>query len=163
MKRIFELAGLKLGLAFLTGAFCMLLLTHLSQYPRQILSAVEPVYFSQWDIQLNGRVDTGATTSSLSAQYIEITQQAEQAWVHFQLETEPDQFVRLQRPVVRYATIRQANQLEPSTRPVVELAVEIQGQAFLLEFTLTDRSHLRYPVLLGRNAIQPGWLVDIHR
>lgn len=141
----------------------MLLFTQVLHHPSKILSAVELVYFSQLNIQLNGRVDTGATTSSLSAQDIEITKQGEQAWVSFQLETASDQFITIQRPVIRYATIRQANQLEPSSRPVIELLVEIQGESLLVEFTLTDRSHLRYPVLLGRKAVQPGWLVDIHR
>lgn len=164
-ERLGFLTGLKLLFAFFAGALFILMIQHHSpsSTPR-VLGAVEPVYFTGLDLALLARVDTGATTSSLSAQDIELSLQNGEEWVSFVLvHPSLQQSLSLSAPLVRYAQIRQANQTAPIVRAVVVLPVIIQDESVEMEFTLTDRSHLHYPVLLGRNLLQQGWLVDVSR
>ena len=45
-------------------------------------------------------------------------------------------------------------------RHVVMLNVEIAGQKMKGRFTLADRSMLKYPVLIGRNILRKGFIID---
>lgn len=155
---------LTLLLVFMAGVLLSgLLWWHGSESPKT-LSAIEPVYFIDLDLALSARVDTGAQTSSLSARDIELFRFEGEKWARFEV-VHPDlsNEVKVEAPVVRFAEIKQANHPEPISRPVVALVIEVQQHAYRLEFSLTDRSHLHYPVLLGRNLLQQGWLVDINQ
>ncbi|UQB41537.1 ATP-dependent zinc protease [Thiomicrospira microaerophila] len=171
MKITSRFHGFSFILGFAFGLLLWLLVYLLQPYSvDKVLAGVEPVFFASTESHLLARVDSGATTSSLSAQDIEIVSQDGLDWVYFsisikglQQEQPAIDWVRLRQPLVRYAEIRQANNANPVRRPVVLLWVQIQGQWMELEFTLTDRSHLSYPVLLGRNLLENGWLLDVSR
>jgi hypothetical protein len=45
-------------------------------------------------------------------------------------------------------------------RPVVEVSVLIMGRTLKAKFTIADRAHMRYPVLLGQNILRNGFLID---
>ena len=49
---------------------------------------------------------------------------------------------------------------EETSRPVVDLELRLNGRRDVVEFTLADRGSMRFPVLLGRNYLQNGYLVD---
>ena len=64
--------------------------------------------------------------------------------------------------MVRKVKIRQASYEEIERRPVVELDVAL-GNSIMqtTEFTLTDRTQMSYPVLLGRSFLRDLTLVDV--
>ncbi|BBI51220.1 ATP-dependent Zn protease [Vreelandella olivaria] len=104
---------------------------------------------------LKARVDSGANTSSLSAEEITRFERDGENWVRFKLAlNEDDVAVESQRdewieaPVVRRVRIVQASGEE--SRPVISLLMTLGPIRENVEFTLNDRSHLDYPVLLGR-------------
>jgi hypothetical protein len=89
------------------------------------------------------RVDTGATTSSISAQEITIFERNGKNWVRFFLShQEMDDLDR---------------------RPVVRLTVRIGDMTEKAEFTLKDRSDMTFPVLLGREFLKDIAVVDVAR
>lgn len=45
-------------------------------------------------------------------------------------------------------------------RPVVEVEVVICNRTLKQKFTLADRSHMKYPVLIGQNILRKGFLID---
>jgi hypothetical protein len=45
-------------------------------------------------------------------------------------------------------------------RPVVEATIVIAGKTIKEEFTLADRKHLKYAVLIGQNILKHGFLID---
>lgn len=47
-----------------------------------------------------------------------------------------------------------------SVRPVVEGKVKIQGREMTANFTVADRSHMRYKLLIGQNVLKEGFLID---
>jgi hypothetical protein len=86
------------------------------------------------------RMDTGATKSS-----IDISLAAE---------------LKL-GPVIDSRLIKSAHGTK--LRPVVEVSVIISGREIKARFTVADRSHMRYPVLIGQNILKQGFLIDPNR
>lgn len=122
----------------------------------------EKVWVEALQLALTGRVDTGAETSSLDARNITPFERDGKSWVRFDIP-HPDggDDLSLERPKVRDALIVQANSEEPDRRTVVRLGVQIGSIRQLAEFTLSDRGHLDYQMLVGRNILRDVMLVDV--
>ncbi len=117
------------------------------------LGALENVVLLPWGVQLPARIDTGAATSSLDARNLEVFNN----YAHFQL---PLQYggLRLRLPIVRWATIRSAD--SRTRRPFVELELCIGAKRVRTQVNLIDRSGVEYPLLLGRNTLAQGFIID---
>ncbi|MEA3430237.1 MAG: RimK/LysX family protein [Nanoarchaeota archaeon] len=61
-------------------------------------------------------------------------------------------------PIIKTLQVKQA--LGVATRPVVEVVIEIAGKKMKTHFTLANRSHMNYKVLVGRNLLKHGFLID---
>lgn len=61
-------------------------------------------------------------------------------------------------PVIKSKLIKSAHGTR--LRPVVKATIELAGKKIKKQFTLADRSHLRYRVLIGVNVLKNGFLVD---
>ena len=109
------------------------------------------------------RVDTGATTSSLTAQDIVTLERDGQKWARFTIVPEEgsDNSYEVEAPIARIANIRQSSTNELDKRPVVRLTIRIGNMTDTAEFTLTDRSHMSYPILLGREFLKDIAVVDV--
>ncbi|GAA3908751.1 ATP-dependent zinc protease [Halomonas cibimaris] len=115
---------------------------------------------------LKARIDSGAKTSSLSADDITAFERDGDDWVRFKLSlTDDDAVVDAQRgkwieaPVDRRVRIVQATGEE--TRPVISLLMTLGPIRQNVAFTLNDRAHLDYPVLLGRRFLLDIALIDV--
>jgi hypothetical protein len=115
---------------------------------------------------LKARIDSGANTSSLSATEITRFERDGDDWVRFKLGlTEDDVVVEevrdgwIEAPVERRVRIIQAAGSE--SRPVVSLMMTLGPIREAVEFTLNDRTHLNYPVLLGRRFLMDIALIDV--
>ncbi|MGL5031906.1 MAG: ATP-dependent zinc protease family protein [Aeromonas sp.] len=110
------------------------------------------------------RVDTGATTSSISAQDITIFERNGKNWVRFFLShQDTDDKIQIEAPLVRHVRVRQASANDLDRRPVVRLAVRLGNMTEKAEFTLKDRSDMAFPVLLGREFLKDIAIVDVAR
>jgi hypothetical protein len=47
-----------------------------------------------------------------------------------------------------------------SLRPVVEAKVELADKEFKIDFTIADRTEMKYPILIGQNILSQGYLID---
>ena len=135
---------------------------------KQILGEVEWVGLPSIGTYLESRVDTGAASSSLSARDITPFERDGEDWVRFKLALDDDDAVvdslrdkSIEAERVRTARIRQASGTEE--RAVIELPVKMGSIEQTVEFTLTDRSRLTYPILLGRNFLRDIAVVDVSR
>ncbi|MFT6928324.1 MAG: hypothetical protein ACJAZP_003975 [Psychromonas sp.] len=132
---------------------------------KAILGQTEWVYVSAIKRNFRARVDTGATTASISATDIERFERDGEKWVRFNLDneknTEPQ---NIEARIVRFVSIIQANDPgEKDSRLVVNLHVRIGGVVGETEFTLTDRTHMEYPILIGRTFLQDVAVVDVSK
>jgi hypothetical protein len=106
---------------------------------KKIVGAVEEitVYGTKTEKQILARMDTGAQSSSIDRALAS------------SLGT---------GSVVKTTTVRSAH--GSAVRPVVMLEIEIAGVRRRGRFTIADRSKLRYPLLIGRDILKNGFLVD---
>ncbi|SEF44411.1 ATP-dependent zinc protease [Billgrantia desiderata] len=138
----------------------------------EVLSSKEMVGRAEWiglpevGTYLRARVDSGANTSSLSATDVTRFERDGEDWVRFKLGlNESDIVVEhvrdewIERPVERRVRIMQAAGSE--SRPVVSLMMTLGPIRETVEFTLSDRTHLNYPVLLGRRFLMDIALIDV--
>jgi hypothetical protein len=63
-------------------------------------------------------------------------------------------------PVKRTTKIKSASRNVGTRRPVLHATIEIGGMSFETEVNISDRSHMTFPVLVGRNVLGGNFLVD---
>ncbi|HEQ3486412.1 TPA: ATP-dependent zinc protease [Vibrio cholerae] len=128
-----------------------------------VLGDKEWVYLPGLKESFKARIDTGATTSSISAVDIVPFERGGQDWVKFRIEHDNIRSEELSLPVERWVRIRQSSAEEAQRRAVVVAWIQIGDLKEQTEFTLTDRTHLTYPLLLGRSFFKDVAVVDVSR
>lgn len=127
-----------------------------------LIGSVENVRITPPGLVLPARIDTGAESSSLDAREIREFKRDGDPWVRFRIAgTEGNLSDDIEQPVVRHVRILQATTPEAERRPVVRLGIAIGSHTEVAEFTLSDREHLTYPVLVGRNVLTDVMVVDV--
>lgn len=126
-----------------------------------ILGSREWVYVPGLKQNFRSRVDTGATTSSISATDIETFKRNGKSWVRFKVEHDGIKSDHLELPVKRWVKILQSTADDSQRRAVVEAWIQIGDLKQKTEFTLADRTHLTYPLLLGRSFIKGVAVIDV--
>jgi len=128
---------------------------------KMILGETEWIYVEEANGNFMSRVDTGATTSSISAQDVTVFEREGRRWVKFTMPVDGGKSVNVEAPFVKYIRIRQANGLED--RPIVRMTIRIGSVTEKADFSLTDRSNMDFPVLMGREFIKDVAVVDVAR
>lgn len=129
-----------------------------------IVGRKEYLDFPQWGIRhVRAKVDTGARTSALDVLNCDVQESAEGLVAIVQLALHPRRHrrvVEIQAPVVRMARVRgTAGPCE--LRPVIEAEVRLGPVHKSIHLTLTNRSAMRYRIILGREALAGSFLVDV--
>jgi hypothetical protein len=131
---------------------------------KEIIGSLEWIYMDPPGRHYRARVDSGAETSSLSANNVVEFERDGDNWVRFTFENDSSEdAVKFELPVKRTVLIRQASSVDAERRVVVELDLRLGKQLQATEFTLTDRSRMTYPVLLGRAFLMDLYVVDVAR
>jgi len=120
------------------------------------LGAVEDVILLPWRVSLPARIDTGAAKSSLDSRELVI----QDGMAEFKL---PQEFggMQLRLPIIEWKHIRSPDGRQK--RPVVELELCIGSKRIRSKVNLTDRSMVKYPLILGRNFLRGNFIVDVKR
>ncbi|MFA7383293.1 MAG: RimK/LysX family protein [Desulfurivibrionaceae bacterium] len=119
------------------------------------IGEVEDLILLPWGVTIAARIDTGAATSSLDVCEVNVKDKL----VEFTL---PDRCggAKYTLPLRGWKEVKSASGL--SRRPVVKIGICIAGKKIPTKVTLTDRSFLEYPFLLGRNTLRAGkFIVDV--
>jgi hypothetical protein len=109
------------------------------------------VNFLQLGRSLEGKVDTGATTSSLHAENIQMDEK--RGTVTFVCPQLSKNQITLD--VDGTQEVHSADH-GGEHRPMVRLDVEIEGVQLKATFNLNDRSHMDTAILVGQNILQAG-------
>ena len=129
-----------------------------------IVGRHEQVWLEDIQLALPARVDTGAETASLDARNIEMFERNGKRWVRFDIfHPETGDTLQMERRLKRTVSIIQSNTSEPEKRPVIKLGITIGHINQLAEFTLSNRSHLDYQLLIGRNILKDVMIVDVSK
>lgn len=122
---------------------------------------VETVWFPDYSLSIDAKMDTGADSSSLHAGEFHIFSRDGQRWVQFPVAGRDGSSRTVETQVIRTARIRRAG-ARVIERPVVALNLCVAGKTGQAEITLADRSGMDFQMLIGRQfmasrvAIDPG-------
>lgn len=95
------------------------------------------VHFKRGEKTVIAKIDTGATKSSID---IELASKLGLG------------------PVIKSKLIKSAH--GNKLRPIIEAEIELAGKQMKSEFTLADRTHMKYMILIGQNILKNGFLID---
>jgi hypothetical protein len=107
---------------------------------KKIVGLIEPVTINGNNgsqKKLNARIDTGAERSSIDAR----------------LAVELNLGPIIKRKLISSAQGRMI-------RPIMEATIKFARKKIKTEFSIADRSHMRYKVLVGQNILKKGFLID---
>lgn len=116
------------------------------EVPAQAIGETEQVTIHRITGEVESRIDTGAKYCSLHVDKVDV----DGDWVKFARGD-----ITYKVPVFKTVKIRHASIGDSVPRPVVKLDMTLRGTRLnQMEFTLNDRSSMKYEVLVGRNALQ---------
>ena len=129
-----------------------------------LVGALETIWLPGLDMALKARIDTGAKTSSIDANNIELFERDGKRWVGFDiLNPRSGVLVSLERRLQRTVGIIQSGSQLTKSRPVVKMSVMIGNLEQIAEFSLSSRSHAGYQALIGRSILKDVMIVDVSR
>jgi len=111
------------------------------------------------DLRVRAKLDTGADISSIHASDLVSFKRGGRSWARFAVFGEDGHRQVLEREVVDTVRVRNRRGRD-ALRPVVVLPVCVGDRSAWIEVSLSDRSELSCPLLLGRNFLRNDILVD---
>ncbi len=131
---------------------------------KKIIGRTEKVSFPDLDIfEIDAKVDTGAYTSSLHCHHIELVNGKKEV-TFFVLDPSHPEFnkKKITHVISDIRNIRSSNGLTEE-RIVIKTIIRMCGEEYPVELSLSDRSEMRYPLLLGRKFIKNKFIVDVSK
>lgn len=112
---------------------------------------------------VRAKIDTGAYTSALHVSRIKISERDGVPVVSFTITGSTIG----KKGTVRFETADfTQRKIKSSTghienRVIIKTQLVVFGKKYKTEFSLTDRSGMKFPVLLGRKFLKKGFIVDV--
>ena len=137
-------------------------------FEKLILGRKDRIDFPELDLyDIDAKIDTGAYTSAIHCHNIQLVKglKSGKRKVRFNLldPSHPDYNEKLFR-IPLHARRRIKNSFgQVEQRYIVKTKVVIFDQKYDIELSLTDRSKMECPVLLGRRFLKNGFIVDINK
>lgn len=156
--KIAPLAGTALALALtLTGG------ARADDDPIVIRGWLEHALVVDAGMEMDAKLDTGALTASLDAEIlsdpdVDDVAEGETQTVVFEIANEDGESATLEREITRIVRVKRTDG-SVEERYVVVLAICLGMQKLDVEFGLSDRSSLNYPMLIGRRALESAHIV----
>ncbi|WP_295011070.1 RimK/LysX family protein [uncultured Microbacterium sp.] len=110
---------------------------------------------------IKAKVDTGARSSSLHAQHIREFERDGAPWVRFDVRPwqGAHELVPVELPVFDRRDVRSSSG-HAQSRLVVLLDLVLVGRRVTAEVTLSNRSEMGFRMLIGREALRQGFVID---
>jgi hypothetical protein len=109
------------------------------------------------------KVDTGARTSSIHAIDLIYFKKSGKDYVRFKvhpIQKNSKKVVRCVAKVLEFRNVKSSNG-HTQKRPVIVTPIELLGEVWEIEITLTNRDEMGFRMLLGRESIKKKFLVDV--
>ena len=127
-----------------------------------VIGEIEKVNIAPPEQEFMARIDTGAAGTSIHASNITAFERDGRNWVRFQIDHPSIEtaFV-IERPLARTVLVKQANTETSERRLVVKMTVTLGSMTEQIDVSLSERSAMTYPVLIGRNFLRNLAIVDV--
>lgn len=104
-------------------------------------------------MDMKAKIDTGARTSALHAERIERFERDGEDWVRFRVAHNGTKGrVTAEHRVHDLRAIKNTSGV-PEERVVIRTTLAIAGRKWRIDLSLTDRSNMRLPMIVGRTAL----------
>jgi len=125
----------------------------------------ERMDFPDWGIRrVKVKIDTGARTSALDVSHYELRNVAGQgliAQLRLALHRRrPHRVKTIEAPVLKMIVVCNSSGMREQ-RPLIETTVRLGPVTKRVRLTVTNRAGMRFPVILGRKALEGDFLVDV--
>ena len=110
---------------------------------------------------IDAKIDTGAFSCSIHCDDIRLNK--DNSKVHFRLldESHPDYHDKeIVMDVYEIKHVKSSNGTLQE-RVFIKTSLELYGQKFEAEISLTDRTAMKYPMLIGRKLLEGYFIVDV--
>ncbi len=131
---------------------------------KKIIGRKEKLSLPEWGLKnITGKIDTGAYTSAIHCESFEVVEKEGREVLYFVLlEPSHGKFSGKRLHTEHFTQKKVKNSFgQAENRYKVKTKVSMFGEEFEAEFTLTDRSKMRNPILLGRKMLKGRFLVDV--
>jgi hypothetical protein len=122
---------------------------------KHVIGQTARVEIAEAAMEMIARVDTGAATTSVHAEAVSV----DGDMVDFELVNRDGTRLPMRMPVARTGTVR--NSVGSKSRVFVEMTVSHEGRARRVLVNLSERRNMTYALLLGRNWLKDGYIVDV--
>ncbi len=127
----------------------------------------EYVEFPEWGIRsVKVKIDTGARTSALDVVSYELREDEGQGLVaELRLALDhkhPQRLTVVQAPVLRMVVVSNSSAMREQ-RPLIEAPVRLGPVLKRVSLTITNRSGMRFRMILGRKALEGDFVVDVSK
>lgn len=128
-----------------------------------IIGAVEWVTIDPPGLRLEARIDTGAETTSIHAEDIELVEKDGKRYVRYTIrDPVSGEAHRMEDRLRRRVLIKQEEGLR-DRRFVVRMWMALGDSRLHIDVTLANRTGMDYPLLIGRNLLTDVAIVDVAR
>jgi hypothetical protein len=129
-----------------------------------IIGRAELVDLVDLALKVPAKIDTGAFRSSIHAVDIKILERGGKSWLTCDLLGHPCSPVRRSFETDEFSSLPIKNSTgHVEVRYEVRLKLKIGPKIFNTSFSLSDRVNNIYPILIGRQALNERFLVDVSR
>jgi hypothetical protein len=141
------------------------------RHTARLLGKLKPVIGRNEEVELpeygltgvQAKIDTGAYRSSLHCESIKIVRKGSTKYIKF-VPLRPKEKGFNGKPV--YVPYQAKKKVKSSTgqteeRYVIRTKVKLFGKEITTDFTLADRSKMKFPMLLGRKFLKGRFMVDV--
>lgn len=132
--------------------------------PLQLIGRQDFIHLPEFGLKdVEAKVDTGAYTSSINCSKVKLTKVEGVSTLTFQLSANKIH----EKKARKFSTtnfkrkkIRSSNGVTEE-RYIIKTTVVLMKRRFNAEFSLSDRSKMKFPVLLGRKLLTKKFIVDV--
>lgn len=134
--------------------------------PKQLIGATDYLDLPEFELEnIACKVDSGAYTSTLHCSDIWLLEKEEQIFLCFKLYA--PSFKIKSRKTFEFNNFKTRNVRSSNgnldERFSIRTPVQIFGRSIPTEFTLTSRSKMRFPILLGRKFLKGRFIIDVSK
>ncbi len=131
---------------------------------KEIIGRKEKITLSEWGfINISAKIDTGAYTSAIHCEYAQVKNIGGRKVLEFiLLPPNHKQFKDQIITTEEFSQKKVKNSFgQVEVRYKVTTKVAMFGKEFEGEFTLSERSKMKNPILLGRKLLKGRFLIDV--
>lgn len=134
--------------------FLLLIFLFTNLFSKEILGEIDRFYLPEFNLKnIEARIDTGAKTSSIHATNIKIINKN---LVEFEVL---DKY-KFQKKIHKIAIVKSSNGIEEK-RVFIKSTIKIFDKNYDIELSLNDRKNMQFPLLIGRELLEKGFIVDV--